>query len=96
MINPIEQPNNDITIRPKRQITLPVEICEALGLNVGDKLQVEVTDAGLLVKPKKNIALDALSQIQSAFSASGISEEELLAQAREIRKQFSANRYGQK
>lgn len=40
-------------ISPKRQITIPKEAFEKLKLEVGDFLEVEVTEEGLLVIPKK-------------------------------------------
>ena len=34
----------DISIRPKRQITLPLKVCEKLGLEYGDKLEIKIED----------------------------------------------------
>lgn len=83
----------DITLRPRRQVTLPAEICEALGLQVGDHLEISVVDDGLLVKPKKGLALEALREIQRAFATSGMSEEDLQAEGRRVREQISRTRY---
>jgi len=68
----------DISIRPKRQITLPLKVCEKLGLEYGDKLEIKIENNYLIAKPKKTIALEALTEIRSAFKNSGISEEDLL------------------
>ena len=95
-MNPVERPNPDVTLRPKRQITLPAEICEALGLQVGDRLELSVSNNALVVKPKKALALEALREIQSAFAASGLSEQELQDEGRRVREQLSRTRYGQK
>src|SRR5215216_7814811 len=84
-MNPVERPNQDVTLRPKRQITLPAEICDALGLQVGDRLQVSVSNNALVVKPKKALALEALREIQSAFAASGVSEQELQDEGRRVK-----------
>ncbi|MEW6232932.1 MAG: AbrB/MazE/SpoVT family DNA-binding domain-containing protein [Chloroflexota bacterium] len=64
-------------MRERRQITLPAELCERLGRRVGDRLEVRLEDDTLVVKPKKTLALRALREIQAAFAASGMTEEEL-------------------
>ncbi|MHB1275297.1 MAG: AbrB/MazE/SpoVT family DNA-binding domain-containing protein [Candidatus Humimicrobiaceae bacterium] len=68
----------DISIRPKRQITLPLKVCEKLGLEYGDKLEIKIENNYLIAKPKKTVALEALNEIRSAFKKSGLNEEELL------------------
>ncbi len=43
-------------ISPKHQITIPKEVFEKLRLEVGDFLEVEATEAGMLLIPKKLIS----------------------------------------
>jgi AbrB family looped-hinge helix DNA binding protein len=45
-------------ISPKRQITIPKEAFERLHLEVGDFLEVNVIEEGLLIIPKKLISKD--------------------------------------
>ena len=45
-------------ISPKHQITIPKEAFEKLRLEVGDFLEVEMTEEGLLLIPKKLISKD--------------------------------------
>jgi len=45
-------------ISPKHQITIPKEAFEKLRLEVGDFLEVDVTEEGLLIIPKKLISKD--------------------------------------
>jgi antitoxin MazE len=45
-------------ISPKHQITIPKEAFEKLYLEVGDFLEVDVTEEGLLLIPKKLISKD--------------------------------------
>mgnify|MGYP001600072167 CR=1 FL=1 len=45
-------------ISPKHQITIPREAFEKLRLEVGDFLEVDVTEEGLLLIPKKLISKD--------------------------------------
>jgi|LGVF01.2.fsa_nt_gb AbrB family looped-hinge helix DNA binding protein len=86
----------DAVLRPKRQITIPKEICEQLGVDQGDVLELTVNNSIMIAKPKKNIALDALREIQNAFKRSGITEEELLETSEEIRHGNLMERNGEK
>ncbi len=88
------RPVQEVTLRPRRQLTLPAEICEILGIEVGDRLEVSVVDDELLVRPKRAAALRALRGIRRAFAESGISEEELQAEGRRIRERLSRERHG--
>lgn len=45
-------------ISPKHQITIPKEAFEELHLEVGDFLEVETTEEGLLLIPKKLVSKD--------------------------------------
>jgi len=42
-------------VRGKGQITIPAEIREAARLEEGDAIQVEMTDEGILLRPRKTI-----------------------------------------
>jgi AbrB family looped-hinge helix DNA binding protein len=75
----------DVLLRPKRQITLPQKVCEKLGLEYGDKLEIKIEDNYLIAKPKKNTAMEALTEIRSAFKKSGLKEDELIKLQGKIR-----------
>ncbi len=45
-------------VSPKHQITIPKEAFQKLNLEVGDYLEVEVTEEGLLLIPKRLISKD--------------------------------------
>ena len=83
-----------VVLRPKRQITLPKEICDQLGMDPGDELEVTVEDSTLVARPRKVIALEALKEIQEAFQRSGVTEAELQRTGRRIRKELFRERYG--
>jgi len=85
-----------LKLRPRRQLTLPRDICEQLGLKIGDRLSITVEGDRLVARPARNVALEALQEIRRLFQESGITEEELQESGREIRKQLSRSRYGQK
>ncbi len=86
----------DVILRDRRQVTLPAQVCEQMGLQTGDRLEMRLEDDTLVVKPKKGLALRALREIQAAFAASGISEEDLQQSGRAVREQVYRERHGQK
>ena len=86
----------DVVVRPKRQMTLPKEICQQLGIAPGDILEFTVDGVMLVAHSKKARALDALKEIREMFKASGITEAELQDSGREIRKEIMRSRYGAK
>jgi AbrB family looped-hinge helix DNA binding protein len=90
----VENNKTDVVLRPKRQVTIPREVCELLDIEPGDVLELMVEDSTMIARPKKNIALDSLQEIQSALKRAGISEEELQESGREIREELSRELYG--
>lgn len=86
----------DVVLRPKRQVTLPREVCDQLGIQPGDILEVTVEDCTLIARPRKAVALEALKEIQQAFERSGITEQELQETGRRIRREVAGERYGAK
>ena len=40
----------DVVLRPKRQITLPKEVCEQLGIEPGDLLELALEGSALVAK----------------------------------------------
>lgn len=90
----MERTTVDVQLRPRRQITLPKEICDKLGVAPGDKLELSVEDSSVVLTPKKVKALNALREIQEAFQRSGITLEEMLEEDRKIRRELIKERYG--
>ena len=86
----------DVVLRPKRQVTLPRELCDQLGIGPGDVLEVTVEDSTLVARPRKTVALEALKEIQQAFKRSGINEEELQETGRRTRQEVAREHYGAK
>lgn len=84
----------DIVLRPKRQVTLPREICDQLGIVPGDVLEMTVEDSVIIARPRKTAALEALKEIQQAFQRSGLTEKELQEEGRRIRQEVTGERYG--
>ena len=82
------------TIRNRRQLTLPADICRDLGLEVGDSVTIEVADGRLVATPSRKRALEALAAIRQAFQESGITEQEWLEELRRVRREMTRERYG--
>ena len=86
----------EVVVRPKRQVTLPKEICRQLEITPGDTLEISFEDSKLVARPKKKIALEALSEIQQAFKRSGITEAELQQAGQLVRRKLLRSRHAAK
>ena len=82
-----------IVLRPRRQVTLPRQVCEALGIQPGDRLVLEVSDGVLVARPGRAVALDALEALRRAIAASGVKEKELLESGRQVRDELFREKY---
>jgi len=82
-----------ISLREKRQITLPAELCDALGLRPGDSLDARVKGQTLVLTPSRKAALDALKELQRAVRESGVTLEELQEGGRQVRKELFREHY---
>ena len=85
--------SSQVTIRGRRQVTLPAEVCDELGLAIGDQLEVKVEDGLIVARPKKLAASEALNQIRRIFAEYGPSLDELLQEAEKIREDIFKERY---
>ena len=70
----------EIVVKKKGQTTIPVRIRKKLKIEEGTRLEVVITDEGLLLKPKKSIW-----DMIGAYSESGTVEE--------VKKQLDALRH---
>lgn len=89
-----EKKTSGIMVRPKRQVTLPREVCDQLGIRPGDILEVRVEDGALIARPGKAVALEAVREIQQAFNRSGVMEQELQKTGKRIRQEVAREHYG--
>ena len=87
---------SDVVVRPKRQVTLPSELCDRLGIAPGDVLEFTVEGSALVGRPRKLEAMASLREIQRAFQSSGISEEELQTSGKRVRQELARERYGKR
>jgi len=84
-----------IQIRPKRQATFPSSLLDALGVDVGDAVEVTLKGKKAIIKSKKQIALDSLREIQRIVKESGISKKEMLGDL-DKQRQEATKKYAQK
>jgi AbrB family looped-hinge helix DNA binding protein len=82
-----------VHLREKRQLTLPAEVSDALGLRPGDSIEIRVEEGRAILEPSRRAALDALRAVQKAVAESGVTEEELLESGRQIRKELFRENY---
>lgn len=83
-----------VNIRNRRQITLPANILNKLGLSVGDNLAIQVKEQKIIARPIREQAVDTLKAIQKVFQKSKVSESELQEAGGELRKKLSEEIYG--
>jgi len=60
----------------RRQVVIPKDICDALGLNVGDYVEVNRVKSTVVIKPKKLVdADDVLTPEEEAVVKKGVLEK---------------------
>ena len=80
-----------LDIRPRRQVTLPKDALEKLGLEVGDSLEMKLEGKKATLTAKKQIAMDAFRELQRIFKASKIPLKEFLTDIERQRKEEAKN-----
>lgn len=76
-----------ITIRPRRQITLPKKALKAIDLQVGEKLAIDVKKDSIILQPLEDGVINTLSALQRALrKATTLSS--LQKQAKKVRKEL--------
>jgi AbrB family looped-hinge helix DNA binding protein len=72
-------------VQKRGQITIPVELRRKLGITEGGVVALTETEEGILLSPRKALAMDALDRIGEILEEQGITLEELIASGRDIR-----------
>jgi AbrB family looped-hinge helix DNA binding protein len=83
-----------VKVQERGQITLPVEFRRKWGLKAGDLVAVEETSTGATVVPQKTLTAAELDELGEVLRESGISMEEWIESAREIRAELVKELYG--
>lgn len=63
---------SETTLTGKRQITIPAEVCRALGLKTGDKLVVLVADGEIRMRPIEKTIFRPFRLGSGLFKTAGI------------------------
>lgn len=79
--------NQIVTIRDRRQVTIPSKFLRSFGLDVGDKFLIKLESDQILLEPIKVKTVDLLSKIQQVIQESDISVEELQKNASNLRRE---------
>jgi len=85
-----------IDIRPRRQATLPRELLERLGVDVGDKLEAKVSKKSIVLRSNKQVFTDAFNEIRRIVKESGVTEEEMQKSVEITRKELYEKNFGSK
>ncbi len=82
-----------IDIRPRRQTTIPQALLQEVGVGVGDQFVATAQNSSLVLKPKKQVFMDALKALQKAFKESGIPESEFQEAIQRDREAYARKNY---
>lgn len=85
-----------VRVRGKGEITLPSEIRQKLGIEVGALLSVRLTDGGVLLQPAEVVVRGLLDQISATLEETGATQDRLVAETRAKRSQIAKEKYGVK
>jgi AbrB family looped-hinge helix DNA binding protein len=81
-------------VQKRGQITIPIDLRRKMGIEEGGIVAFVETEDGLLLSPRKALALDALNRIEQALGEQGITLDDLIESGREIRGQLLKEEYG--
>lgn len=83
-----------VSIRDRRQMTVPREVLEELSLSVGDRLVLEIREKKMIAKPVKTQSLDTLRAIKRVFQEAELTEDEFQKSGQKVRKELGQKLYG--
>ena len=81
-------------VQKRGQITIPVDLRRKMGIEKGGIIAFIETEEGILLSPRRALALDALDRIGAALEEQGVALEDLIESGREIRGQLLQEEYG--
>ena len=83
-------------VQQRGQVTIPIELRRKLGIEEGGMVAFTETENGILISPQEVLAMDALDRVGKVLKEQGISLEELIESAREIRQDIVEENYSLK
>ena len=81
-------------VQKRGQITIPIDLRRKMGIEEGGIIAFIETEEGILLSPRRALALDALDRIGAALEEQGVALEDLIESGREIRGQLLQEEYG--
>jgi AbrB family looped-hinge helix DNA binding protein len=84
----------EVNVDAEGNLTLPMELRESLGLQIGDTLKVMQTDDYVLLIPKRLLVPEFAEYMSKLLTEKGLTVDDLLASGEEIRDELFRERYG--
>jgi AbrB family looped-hinge helix DNA binding protein len=84
----------EVNVDAEGNLTLPMELRESLGLQIGDTLKVMQTDDYVLLIPKRLLVPEFAEYMSKLLAEKGLTVDDLLASGEEIREELFQERYG--
>jgi AbrB family looped-hinge helix DNA binding protein len=84
----------EVKVDAQGNLTLPVELREALGLQAGDTLKLLQTEDHLLLIPRRLLVPELADYMTRLLAEKGLTVGDLLASGEEIRGELFKERYG--
>jgi AbrB family looped-hinge helix DNA binding protein len=84
----------EVNVDAEGNLTLPIELREALGLQAGDTLTVVQTENHLLLIPKRLLVPEFADYMSNLLAEKGLTVADLLASGEEVRDDLFQERYG--
>lgn len=84
----------ELNVDAEGNLTLPMELRESLGLQIGDTLKVMQTDDYVLLIPKRLLVPEFAEYMSKLLAEKGLTVDDLLASGEEIRDELFQERYG--
>ena len=83
-----------VRVRGKGEITLPSEIRQKLGIEVGALLSISLTEGGVLLQPAEVVMRGLLDQISTELKAEGATQNNLMTETKKQRAKIAKEKYG--
>jgi AbrB family looped-hinge helix DNA binding protein len=84
----------EVNVDAEGNLSLPMELRESLGLQIGDTLKVMQTDDYVLLIPKRLLVPEFAEYMSKLLAEKGLTVDDLLASGEEIRDELFRERYG--
>ncbi|TEU13543.1 MAG: hypothetical protein E3J21_18285 [Anaerolineales bacterium] len=84
-----------VRLRERGQITLPAQLREELGVDVGDFFTIVKVDSYVVMTPKRLMVSEVTSQLEQLLAEKGLTLDDLLRGLEDERARLFEEQYGQ-